>query len=700
MDYDYCKDFDEAYEEANNEWSAWLPEAYRDEGMYLGRQWTDEEARALQEEGREAVVYNKTRRNVKLITGYERRNRLSSIIQPQENSDQEVADIWSDVLIWAFNVSRAHYVKSQAFKSALIPGISLLNPYMDYTQDLVNGDPRVLIEPYNSFLLDPKFTDQTLKDCSYLMRRRYVTHQEAMMLLPERADEIPSLKAGGYGESDRKFPYLTFDDHRVESLLAYDEFWRKTHREVKILIERPTGRVIRWNGSDEELREFVQQFPYVKVVSTYRPTVERIVYVQNVVMDVTLDPYGIDDYPFVPILIDYSPYYDDYRYKLQGVVRQMRDPNREFNKLRMSMTDISRSQANSGWVYRTGSVMNPEDLGKTGQGVVIQRSKDSQPGDLEKIRPGEIPATLPALAAAVAQDIQEDAGISDELLGMGELGNSQISGTLAKERAYNSLTTLQDIFDGLNFSQRLLSEKMLKMMQASFTPEKIERITEKVPPPNFYDTEIEKFDINVEEGLLTDSQKSMHYVQLMQAKAAGIPIPDRALIKALPIQDKSELLEAYDAEQQARQQQEEELQAQKVLALRLGNARIIKELSQAEQDRRRGVADEKLAVWRESEAAKNAASADLDRIKGLKELQGLDIQNAMAALEVLRRIDEFENQEDRHSVKEAIAQADASVDKQDAKATAQATNQVEDEFADMPQEILQALQLAQQGVQQ
>jgi hypothetical protein len=686
---DKYNDYNEAYQEAYSEWSQWLPEAHTDQGFYLGRQWTDAEIKALDEEGRKAVVYNKCRKNIKLITGYQRRNRLSSIIKPAENSDQELADIWSKVILWAYRVSHAHHYISEAFKDAIIPGISLMNPYMDFTYDLVNGDPRMMIEPYSSFLLDPKFTDQTLVDCSYLMRRRYVSREEAKVLLPEQAGEIDSIPCG-VGDDDRKFPYLPIENNRRETLLAYDEFWQRTQKPVKTLIERPTGRTVKWRGDDENLELFLERFPFVKVVTTYEPTVERCIFLQDILMNHEIDPYSIDDYPFVPVLGDYEPYYDDFTYKLQGVIRPMRDPQKEFNKLRMSMTDISRSQANSGWIYELGSVRNPEDLGKSGQGVVIAVEKGGM-GGLQKIPPGEIPQSLPALAQAIGQDIQEDAGISDELLGTGELGNTQISGTLAKERAYNSLTTLQDIFDGLNFSQQLLTVKMLKMIQANFTPEKIMRITEQEPPANFYDKDLAQFDITVEEGLLTDSQKAMHYVQLMQAKAAGINIPERAIIASLPVQDKAELLKAYDEEAQQAAQQQNEVQQQKELQLRLGNARVIKELSQAEQDRRRGVADEKLAVWRESEAAKNAAKADLDRVESIKKIQEMDINNVMRLLDVLQKVQEAENTEDRFEVKQDIAQADRSVAMQDAKATESADQAIQD----FPPELLQALQQAQ-----
>lgn len=661
-DRDRVKDYNDCYYEASEYWSAWQALAYDDYGHYLGKQWDDTDLKALKDEKRRPSVHNKIKKNINLVVGHQARNRMTSIVRPQETSDQEVADIYSDLVIWANRTSNAPKALTKAFKGSMICGLSVLNPYMDYSVDLINGDPKIAVESFNSILIDPKFSDQTLSDANYVTRRRYVTREEGKMMIPSFADLIDDLPLG---VSDEKFPYMALNDLEMTNLMAYDEFWTRTTKKVFLLIEKPTGYTQKWRGTKAELKEFLNRFPFYEVQEIYDKAIEQVILIQNEFVTSYVNPYGIGDFPFVPVLADYLSEFDDQRYKLQGMVRGMKDPQIEVNKLYMSMVDITRRQANTGYKYKIGSVANPEDLAKNGQGVIIAIKKEGQMGDVEKIPAGEIPQSLPVLAGIMAKDLQQDAGISDELLGTGELGNSQISGTLAKVRAYNSQTTLQPYFDNLSFSQQLVSTKFALMIQANFTPEKIKRITEREVPQNFYNFDIAKFDISIEEGLETDTQKALHFTQLMQARANGIPIANKSIIRALPVQDKRTIEEDFEEEQQLLEQQQEEIRKQKEIELRLANAKVIKELSLAEQERRRGVADEKLAVWRESEAEKNNAQADLDRVETIKRIQEIDIKNFMELLSLLERVQSLDVAKARQTVKEDIAQTDASLQRLD-----------------------------------
>jgi len=99
-DQTIISDFDEYYEEAYSAWNEFYPEAERDLRFYLGDQWDQQEKRQLFQEGRNAFVFNRVRRNVNLVTGYQRKHRLSSVVAPIENSDQETADQLSQLLLY------------------------------------------------------------------------------------------------------------------------------------------------------------------------------------------------------------------------------------------------------------------------------------------------------------------------------------------------------------------------------------------------------------------------------------------------------------------------------------------------------------------------------------------------------------------------------------------------------------------------
>jgi len=70
-----------------------------------------------------------------------------------------------------------------------------------------------------------------------------------------------------------------------------------------------------------------------------------------------------------------------------------------------------------------------------------------------------------ALSQQLKQDLVELAGGSEEFMGTAEIGNTQISGTLAKMRASNSVETLQDILDNLNYAQEGLGRKIVKLIK-------------------------------------------------------------------------------------------------------------------------------------------------------------------------------------------------------------------------------------------
>ena len=85
-------DYEEAWQIASSGWGSFLAEAEKDLLSFLGDQWTPEWKAYLKEQGRSLTVYNKVKRTVKLISGYQRRNRLSMTTKPRGMSDGSLAN--------------------------------------------------------------------------------------------------------------------------------------------------------------------------------------------------------------------------------------------------------------------------------------------------------------------------------------------------------------------------------------------------------------------------------------------------------------------------------------------------------------------------------------------------------------------------------------------------------------------------------
>lgn len=637
--------YDELYKEASEEWSSFYIQAYRDMSFMSGNQWSDGDKQELRLQGRNAYVFNKIRTIINQISGYQKRNRMSSVAQPREYNDYPSSDFITDLLLYTMEKSDGYNVLSNAFEGALVTGINLISLWMDYGTDPINGEIKITRDPYNSFILDPSFTKIDLSDCGYVMRRRYVTKDTAKTLVPNMSSFIDNVVPAA---NDNKFGYMNYARRGEDrGLLRYDEFWERTTVKKYLIIDQRNGQSDKWNGTKKALEELKKEYPFIKSKAIHEPTVRLNVILEDELVYSEIDPYGTGDYPFVPVIGYYTPEYDNFNYKLQGVVRGLRDSQEELNMMRSKAADVIKAQVNSGWMVREGSVKNPADLYRTGQGVVIERSMDSQPADVQKIQASEVSQSLLSMISDLEGQVMSLAGVSEELMGSAEGGNTQVSGILAKQRAYNSVTTLQGLFDNLNTAQSILSKKIVKMLLANCTPEKAMRIVNKEIPqemldmssnPPTFNQDVAKYDIVVAETALTDNQKNLAYMQMLEARNMGIAIPDRAIISAMPISDKGKLLEAFEEEQQQAQAQQQKVEEQELLQKRLVNAEIIHKLSIAEEDRKQAVSNSALAYQRMASAEEDISKAQLNNLKLYEELKGLKQDQLIQALDFVKNI--------------------------------------------------------------
>ena len=639
------------YEAAIDEWGEFLYEADIDTRFVLGDQWSPQNKAYLAQEHREAYVFNEIGRVVKQISGHQRRNRLQSISTPTQSQDQLTSDIITDGLGYVMRKRNGYNVISDAFEhGALVSGINLISLWMDYSKDPVNGDICLDRVPYNSFLIDPSTTKLDLSDCGFITRRIYVSHDTAKAMVPSKASMIDSITPG----NDDKYEYMTHSRNKQskETLLAYDEYWKRGTKKVFLVTNKETGESQTYRGSRAELNRYVKEFPIFNIKPFYEKTMELNIIIEGQLVYSDKDPNGLNDFPFVPVVGYFTPEYYDYKYRLQGIARKLRDSQEELNKMRSKASDIIKSQVNSGWEIEGGQVENEADLYKTGQGVVIKREAGTPP--LIRLQAPELSQAFPLMISDLQKNVVELAGGSQELFGVAEGGNAQISGTLAKQRAGNALTAFNSLFDNLSLSQKLLSEKIVKMIVLNYKPEKIEKITDqKLPRQMVVDEEtgeqkeeiipidieeVIQYDISIQEGLESDSQRQIAFMQAIEARNMGVPIPDSFLIKMLPIPNKTELEEAYEEEAKQLQAQAAKQEEIETLQKRLMNAETIHKLSIAEEDRKQATANSARAFASLAAAGDDIAKTKLNNLKVYQELQGLKQSQLMEAMSFIQNL--------------------------------------------------------------
>ena len=497
--------------------------------------------------------FNRIRRVVEMVGGHQRRTRKSTIVVPRENGDQMTADQFSKVLLWANEQEDVYETISDGFLGALITGMNLLQVWVDYRKDPVSGDIKVDNCSYNSFLIDPYFKKLDLSDCTGLWKRSYVTKQEGASLLPDYAEEILGL-VPNYDGQDGKFQFMPQSyNYGYKNLLTYDEFYYRDYRPQKLLVDVKTGETFEWRSDNNEmLRSFLALHPQITLLEQEIPTVKLAVVVQGKVFYDGPNPLGIDEYPFVPVTAYYTPEMPYFPYRVQGMVRGLRDAQYLYNRRREIELDILESQINSGWKFKENALVNPKDVYLQGQGRGLALKEEASMTDVEKIQPAQVPPSMIQLSELLAREVQEISGVNEELLGS---ANDDKAGILSMLRQGAGLTTLQRLFDQLDAAQKRLGSLMMQVIATNFTPGKIQRIIEQDPSPQFYNKAFGKYDAVVEEGFNTATQRQMQFAQLLQLRELGVPIPDDILVDTATLQNKNQLKEAIAGIQQQQAQQ-------------------------------------------------------------------------------------------------------------------------------------------------
>ena len=637
--------------DAYRTWGVFYAQAYRDLRAYAGDNWTNLERTKLERQNRMVLELNKIRRVVNLYSGYERENRTQTVTAPVEGSDEVTADLFSNVMYYVYDKGNADYIFSEAFEHALKTGLAIVGIYMDYSRDKVNGDIAFYWKPFNALMLDPYFTKRDLSDCDQASTRDLLSKEQVKAMLPwvdpEEIDAIPT------GIRDNKYQYLGIyrqynSTYIAKNLVTYDQYWKRFNKVQKYLVDEETGVSEEWSGTraqEKQLKIDLLNTPQVKLINSHKRSVELNIIVGGKLLYSGPDPTGLDNFPFMPVLLYHEPLIDTYELKIQGIVRSIRDAQRQYNRRHSQIIDLMESIINTGWITKNGAVLDPTMLMQAGQGrqIVVNDGYDVN-ADVREISPPNIPPGYLQYQDIIDKNIMEIPGASDELLGLSSTGDSQVSGKLAEVRSSNGLKGNRGIFDNLEQTKKLVGKLVLECIQKQYQPGKIQRITGKTPTDEFYDGQFMEYDCAIKQAVKTATQREAYYYQLLQLVALGAPIPWDEILKVAPLQGNTELHEmmARQAEQSA--QEAEHMQSAEKIQLALEMSQIDQNTALAEERRARVLSDIGLARERISEGEQNYAKALLDNAKTVKEIENFDRKSLIDVMQMVADLSHKQNE--------------------------------------------------------
>jgi hypothetical protein len=339
---------------------------------------------------------------------------------------------------------------------------------------------------------------------------------------------------------------------------------------------------------------------------------------------------SIDDYPTAVHLCYHEPDVLSYSGRIMGYIRNLRDAQFLYNMRKVIELQILQSQVNAGWIYPVDAVVDQKAFRQSsgGDGWLIPLKAGRLPNEIQRIEPSALPASLMELSRSLAEDITKISGVNEELLGMAD---DDKSGILSMLRQSAGIVTLQNILDKSDMTQRLFGKIRLKAIRKNFSKGKIKSILGHEPDPRFFNDFSQKYDISIEEGNYSTTQRQTELQQLLHFKQLGMPIADKTILRAAFITNKKIAIGEME-EQVAQAMQQQEAQAQQ--AAQLDGSKIQMNMAKAQLDLIES--QKKIAEIHDTEASaeKKEMESDLTLVKMAMDLEDIQFNQIKKAFDL------------------------------------------------------------------
>lgn len=475
----------------------WVKEANEDFEFAVGVQWDPNDKKKLEDAGVPALTINKIQPNIFLVSGYQRQNRSDWVGYPEGDEDNLEADIVTRLLKHAVKTCDGQFLVSEQFEDGIICGEGWIEPYIDYNEDLINGDLVLNKDNPMMIFVDPDSVKYDLSDAEYVIKvTPKLSKYQVLKIFPDKETEIDAINNGtiefalGVETSTAQtldYPMVGEEkkgDGTGEIAVkekSYDliEYYYKKYVPKYLIADKDVGD-IKPAKDKEEADTYVATknsgmgAVVAKVIKRIVPEIWVCAMIGQTVIDEYISPFypRWKSYPFFPFFAHRvtTPIEKAREFMTQGIVRSLKDPQREFNKRRSQELRILNSTANSGWLAEENTWKDKKDVEKYGatSGVTLEY-KSGKPKP-ERITPAPLSQGHAQLAAENTQDMKEISGINADLLAMQDKG-SDASGRAIHLRQQQGILMLQRIMDNFGRTQKMLGKFILSQLGELYTVE-------------------------------------------------------------------------------------------------------------------------------------------------------------------------------------------------------------------------------------
>lgn len=591
-------DLDELNEEIDANWKVafdnaaeWIESAKEDIKFKAGEQWSEEDKQTLASQGRPCLTFNKIKPIINLITGHFIQNSARITVAAEGGEDQKFSNVADKLIDHIDEVASLDFNLGYQFEGGETTGRAFVELYMDYEKDPIFGELKSIYHGKPGIIYpDPRGSSYDLnEDRQFLFKLVKKTKSELKTLYPEKAKEIDEISAdtedpsvagtggkeGGpnnYGIDPLRSKTGTKKTASVDmektTLRQFHvkEYWRFKYVDKTFVYYVDTGDMVKYETKEEADADVVERKQKFitsggaeadwKALVRPRKVKEMHVVIRcgGVILadgKSPLEPY-YTGFPFFQFIADWTPEAESDNLAMQGMVRCLKDPQREKNKARSQFLHIINTAANSGWIIDEDSMTDnkKQDLKKFGStpGIIVQKKNGTQ---VQRIEPVPAPLAQQVREKAANDDFKEVSGVNADLLAVDSSANP--SGKAIALRIRQAITILEPHFRNFRRTKKLIGTAIMKIVPTMFDIAKIKKVlgVNFMQQNGIDDTFLKsflimiedlKYNVRIAEQGDTKTLREETFEDIMNMVQNGMQIPFDVIVEFMNIPNKQEMI--------------------------------------------------------------------------------------------------------------------------------------------------------------
>ena len=469
------------YTEAKDACREWHNEGIEDSRFYHGGkgQWRKDDIAILEAEKRPVFSINRIKPTIDLQKGIEIRSRTDIDAKPRGAADGGAADAITAGFKYIQDQNNADHVISDVFFDGLKNGIGWIE--VCENEDPTQEEIALNYIPWKNVGWDPHAIKLLLDDARYMFKEKWVDIDVAKATWPDKSDELMAGMDNARGGEGSTHTRVKPDQYASGEAVKWNDTLRDRILLVQMYFKKPVPAIFLKlkNGdavevSEQQLTDRPEIVAHPAVIRVIKRPVDKVyscIFSGNTVLeDQALLQEKHNHYPLVPFICytdeDGAPY---------GMVRNMKDPQREINKNRSQYSHIINTRR---VFFETGAFKAPleakEQISRPDSWIELTFGALTNKR-FQYERDTEVAREHFEIMREAKQELQEVSGAVEEQ--MGQQTNAR-SGVAIEARQRQGATVNTEPFDNLRLTKRRMGELMLALMRRHWTYEKVIRITD------------------------------------------------------------------------------------------------------------------------------------------------------------------------------------------------------------------------------